>query len=95
MRAKQGGIRFEFKRGHVSKTASEAERACSYDTDDLGEHTLIAPDLDETMEPTKDKNELKDKEEEQDPFDYEDLMLPEEDAEFKKDEKANGGTAKL
>ena len=32
------------------------------------------------------------KEEEQDPFDYEDLMLPEEDNEFKKDEKQNGGT---
>lgn len=60
--------------------------ACSYDNDGT-EHTLIPADLDETMEPTKDK-----KEEEQDPFDYEDLMLPEEDNEFKKDEKQNGGT---
>ena len=90
-RAKRRVQRFEFKRAHVSKTASEAGRACSNGTDDT-EHTLIAPDLDDTMEPTKDKNELKDKEEEQDPFDYEDLMLPEEDGDFKKDEKANGGT---
>lgn len=32
--------------------------------------------------------------EEQDPFDYEDLMLPEEDNEFKDKDKANGA-AKL
>ena len=66
--------------------------ACSYDKDGT-EHTLIAPDLDEND--TMEKKDKENKEEEQDPFDYEDLMLPEEDGDFKKDEKANGGTAKL
>ena len=55
-----------------------ADPACSDDQIGTEEQTLIAKDLD-PMEKT-----------EQDPFDYEDLMLPEEENEPKDKEQANG-----
>lgn len=74
-------IRFEFKIAHFSKITLRvklmADPACSDDKNDT-EQTLIAKDLD-NMEKT-----------EQDPFDYEDLMLPEEENEPKDKEQANG-----
>ena len=67
-------------------TASEAETACSIHNG-TEEHILMAPALDNMEKLVKTT-------EEQDPFDYEDLILPdnEEDNEIK--EKANGA-AKL